>query len=236
MNTTQHHHPAPALTPSRAAGVFLVAEALLSFAPVAIMAPAFGWPASLREPAAQQLANIAAHPQAVVWGYGLYLLYSMLVLAAGVVVAARWGGGLHRPWAAAAAGFMALSALARCIGILRWLTVMPVLAAAHSAGDAGTRAQVALVFDAVHAYGGGIGEVLGVSLFMALGLAAWAVAARQARSAPVWLVASAAIVAALLASLSLPVWGVAAPVPVALVVSALSAWMLAAGVAAWGGR
>jgi hypothetical protein len=71
---------------------------------------------------------------------------------------------------------------------------------------------------------------------MALGLAAWAVAARQARSAPVWLVASAAIVALLLASLSLPVWGLAAPAPVALVVSALSTWMLAAGVAAWRGR
>jgi hypothetical protein len=71
---------------------------------------------------------------------------------------------------------------------------------------------------------------------MAFGLAAWAVAAQQARSAPVWLVAAAATLAALLASLSLPVWGVAAPVPVALVVTALSAWMLAAGVAAWRGR
>jgi hypothetical protein len=46
------------------------------------------------------------------------------------------------------------------------------------------------------------------------------------------LAASAAIVAALLASLSLPVWGLAAPVPEALVVTALSACMLAAGVTA----
>lgn len=233
MNSTPRH---PSLTPSRAAGSFLVAEGLLAFAPVAIMAPAFGWPASLGEPAAQQLANIAAHPQAVLWGYGLYLLYSILVAAVGVILAARWGGGLHRPWAAAAAGFMALSALARAMGILRWLTVMPLLATAHGAGDAATRAQVALVFDAVHEWGGGIGEVLGVSLFMALGLGAWAVAARQAGTAPGGLIAAAWAVAALLLSLSLPVFGLNLAAPVAVAVSLLSVWMVAAGVLAWRGR
>jgi Domain of unknown function (DUF4386) len=233
MNASSHH---PSLAPSRVMGAFLVAEGLLAFAPVAIMAPAFGWPASLGEPAAQQLENIAAHPQAVLWGYGLYLLYSVLVAALGVALAARWGGGWHRPWAAAAAGFMALSALARAIGILRWLTVMPVLAAAHGAGDATARAHVALVFDAVHAWGGGIGEVLGVSLFMALGLGAWAVAARQAGTAPGALIVSAWAVAALLLSLSLPVFGLNLAAPVAVAVSLLSVWMVAAGVLAWRGR
>ncbi len=228
------------LQPSRALAVLFIAEALLAFAPVAILAPAIGWPASLRNPAAQQLAAIAAQPGAVAVGYGLYLLYSMLIAAVGVGLATRWGGGLQRPWAAAAAGFMALSALARAIGILRWLTVMPLLAhahhQAHATGDASTQTQLAVVFDAVHAWGGGIGEVLGVSLFMAFGLAAWAVAARQTQSAPAWMVVFAAIVAAMLASLSLPVWGLAAPAPVALAVTALSVWMLAAGVLAWRGR
>ena len=160
------------LQPSRALALLFIAEALLAFAPVAILAPAIGWPASLRNPAAQQLAAIAAHPDAVKWGYGLYLLYSVLIAAVGVGLSARWGGGLQRPWAAAAAGFIALSALARAIGILRWLTVMPVLAQAHGAGDAAAQTQLTIVFDTVHAWGGGIGEVLGVSLFMAYGLAA----------------------------------------------------------------
>ena len=92
------------------------------------------------------------------------------------------------------------------------------------------------MFDAVHAYGGGIGEVLGVSLFMALGLAAWAVAARQAGTAHGVLIASAWGVVALLLSLCLPMFGLNLAAPVAVAVTALTLWMLAAGVLAWRGR
>jgi Domain of unknown function (DUF4386) len=229
-------NPNRAAQPSRALAVLLALEALLSFAPVAIMAPAFGWPGSLDEPAAQQLSNLLAHPQAVIWGYGLYLLYSMLIAAVGVAVAARWGGGLGQTWASAAAAFMALSALARSVGILRWLTVMPVLAAAHAAGDPAARAQTEALFDAVHAYGGGIGEVLGVSLFMGLGLIAWAVAARQASVASTGFIALGVLVALLLLALSAPVLGVPEFMPVALAVSMLSLWMAVGAVLAWRGR
>lgn len=108
-------------------GALLIADALLSFAPVAIIGAAIGWPASLDKPAAEQLAAIAAAPGGVALGYAVYLLYSILVAPVMIGLAARTFGGLSQPLGATVAAFCALSALARSIGILRWLTVMPVL-------------------------------------------------------------------------------------------------------------
>jgi hypothetical protein len=92
-------------------------------------------------------------------------------------LAARVSGGLQSPLAATVAAFGALSASARSIGILRWLTIMPALASAHAAADLPQRAQIELPFTGLSRYGGGIGEVLGVSLFMAASVGTLAVAA-----------------------------------------------------------
>jgi hypothetical protein len=216
--------------PHRALGALLILDALLSLAPVAILGAAIGWPASLDKPAAEQLAAIAAAPGGVALGYGVYLLYSVLVAPVMIGLAARCFGGLGSPLAATVAAFGALSALARSIGILRWLTVMPVLAAAHAAGDAATRAQVALVFDAVHAYGGGIGELLGVSLFMALSVGLLSIGGRIAGALPLWLAVLGTVAAAMLAALAAPAFGAPEFMPVAAAVSMLSVWMLAAGI------
>jgi hypothetical protein len=216
--------------PHRALGALVILDALLSFAPVAILGAAIGWPASLDKPAAEQLAAIAAAPGGVALGYGVYLLYSVLVAPVMIGLAARTFGGLGSPLAATVAAFGALSALARAIGILRWLTVMPALAAAHAAGDAATRAQVALVFDAVHAYGGGIGELLGVSLFMALSVGLLSIGGRVAGRLPTWLATLGTVAAAMLAALSAPAFGAPEFMPVAAAVSMLSVWMLATGV------
>lgn len=216
--------------PHRVLGALLILDALLSFAPVAILGAAIGWPASLDKPAAEQLAAIAAAPGGVALGYGVYLLYSVLVAPVMIGLAARTFGGLGSPLAATVAAFGALSALARSIGILRWLTVMPVLASAHAAGDAATRAQVALVFDAVHSWGGGIGELLGVSLFMALSVGLLSIGGRIAGALPTWLAVLGTVAAAMLAALAAPAFGAPEFMPVAAAVSMLSVWMLAAGV------
>ena len=163
-------------------------------------------------------------------GYGLYLLYSILVAPVMIGLAARLGGGLASPAGAAVAIFAALSALARSIGILRWLTVMPALAAGHAAADPAGRAQIEGVFTAVHLYGGGIGEVLGVSLFMAASLATLCLAAWRRGGLPAWLAGLGLLSALLLAGLSLPVFGGPKLVPMAAAVGLLSVWMLAAGV------
>ena len=215
---------------TRGLGALLIADALLSFAPLAILGPAIGWPASLGRPAAEQLAAIRANAGMVALGYGVYLLYSILVAPVMIGLAAKVFGGLQRPVAATVAAFGALSALARAIGILRWLTVMPALATAHAAADPATRGQIGLVFTAVTAYGGDIGEVLGVALFMALALGTLCVAALRSGGMPRWLAGLGLASTALLAGLLLPVFGAAGVVPVAAAVSLLSVWMLAAGV------
>jgi hypothetical protein len=128
------------------------------------------------------------------------------------------------------AAFAALSALARAIGILRWLTVMPALAAAHAAAGPEQQSQIELVLNAVTLYGGGIGEVLGVSLFMALSLGTLYAAALRSGGMPRWLAVLGLASTVLLAGLLLPVFGGPELVPVAAAVSLLSLWMLAVGV------
>ena len=221
-----------AASPRRARGLgwLLIADALLAFAPVAVLGAAIGWPASLDQPAAEQMALIAANADAVALGYGLYLLYSILVAPVMIGLAARAFGGLQNPLATTVAAFGALSALARAIGILRWLTVMPVLASAHAAADPATRAQIELVFGAITEYGGGIGEILGVSLFMALSLGTLCVAALRNGGLPRWLASAGVVSALLLAGLALPALRIDVQVPVAAAVALLSLWMLAAGV------
>jgi Domain of unknown function (DUF4386) len=235
MNTAIHapmiyaarEHATP--TSSRWLGGLLIADALLSFAPLIVLGASIGWPASLGNPAAQQLQAIAAKPEAVALGYSLYLLYSMLIAPLMIGVAHHALGGLNRPLAATVAAFATLSALARSIGILRWLTVMPALAAAYAGADAAGKAQIELTFSALHSYGGGIGEILGVSLFMAAALGLAMFGAWRLHSMPRWIAGIGMAAALALLGLALPALGVGVPVPVALAVSLLSVWMLCAG-------
>jgi hypothetical protein len=226
----------PAARRARGLGVLLIAEGLLALAPMAVLGPAIGWPASLDRPAAEQLSAIAAAPGAVQAGYGLYLLYSVLVAPVLIALAARAFGDLRHPLAAVVAAFAALSVLARSIGILRWLTVMPELARAHASADPATRTQIERLFDALNAYGGGIGELLGVSIFMALALGTLAVGALRRGGLPTWIAASGLVAALALAALALPVFGGPDLMPVAVAVSLLSLWMITVGVrCVWGG-
>lgn len=186
--------PEPALAPpprrgARPLAALLVLESVLALAPVVVLGAAIGWPASLDWPAARQLAAVAAAPGGVMAGYGLYLLYSLLILPLMIGLAARLPGGLASPLGASVAAFGAASALARGLGILRWLTVMPALAAAHASAGPTERERIEALFTALTTYGGGIGEVLGVSLLMALSLGPLCVAAlvtrhRGARALP----------------------------------------------------
>jgi Domain of unknown function (DUF4386) len=206
--------------------VFLLIEALLAFAPVAILGPAIGWPASLRNPAAQQLTAIAAAPGALTLGYGVYLLYSLAIAPVAIVVAWRVSG-LKGPMAALIVTFGALSAFARAIGILRWLAVMPALAVTYGTADITTRATMETLFNALNSYGGGIGELLGVALFGGLWLLFAMIAALRSKRLPRWLAGFGLISAALQLVLFAPAIGFASPVPVAIAVSVFALWLMA---------
>lgn len=210
--------------------LFLIIEALLAFAPLAILGPAIGWPASLRNLAAQQLAAIAAAPAALSLGYSIYLLYSLAILPVAVIVAWRVTG-LNGKLSALIVALGALSALSRVIGILRWLTVMPMLATSYAAADPATRVAIELTFSAINSYGGGIGEVLGVALFGGLWLAVAMLAASgmsgRARTLPRWLIIFGGASALLQMALALPAFGIAMHVPVAGAVTAFVLWLIA---------
>ncbi len=212
------------------AGGLLIAVGLLAFAPLAVLAPTIGWPASLGLPPAEQLALVQAHPAAVTLGYALYLLYSLAVAPAMLLLAHHTLGGLARPAAATVLAFASLSTLARVIGISRWLTTMPPLAAAWAAADTAGKPMVELTFLAITEFGGGVGELLGVSLFMAVSVGVFGITSWRARSLPRPLSALAVLSAVLLAALALPSLGVPVEFPVAVAVSTLSVWMVACGV------
>ena len=242
MNSALHDAGTPisdAAVPTKARagrwlGGLLIAEALFAFAPVAVLGPAIGWPASLRSPAAVQLAAIADHPGALSLGYGLYLAYSLLIAPVLIGLAARTLGSLARPLAATVVAFAALSALARSIGILRWLTVMPVLAQRHAGAEPTARASIELVFDALTSYGGGIGELLGVSVFMAMALLLLCGAAWRHDSMPKWLAGLGLSCGVLLALIAAPALGLPLAAPMALAATLLSVWMLLSGMWVWG--
>ena len=138
-------------------------------------------------------------------------------------------GGLDRTLAQMVIGFAALSVLARSIGILRWLTVMPELSRSHAAAGASGKAGIEQVFVALNSYGGGIGELLGVSLFAAAAVLLLAIGAWRARAVPHWLSALGVFAALSLFALFLPAMGIAVEAPIALAVTALSVWMWVLG-------
>jgi hypothetical protein len=217
----------------RFGGILLIVEGLLAFVPLLILGPAIGWPDSLDAPAAKQLTSIAAEADAVRFGYSIYLLYSLLILPAMAVLARYALPGQDpgsRTLLTTAIALAAASALARCIGILRWLTVMPLLALQYQAVYGPQLDQIELIFTALSEYGGGIGELLGVSVFMSMAVLMVAVPAWRRRSMPRWLSGFGIVAALALAALLLPALGGPNLVPIAVAATLISIWHTVAGV------
>jgi hypothetical protein len=215
------------------AGIVLLVQGFSLFAPMAVLGGAIQWPDSLDYAPAKMLPLLREQLDAVRLGYGLYLGYSLLFLATGVLtvrLAAR--PGALGTLALIAIGAAAASALARTIGILRWLTGSATLAEAHAAPglSAEGRAAIEAVQAAVNAWGGAIGEMLGVAAFAAI----WAITASlvilRERQLPAWAGVTGLVVGIVVALPALELFGIAPPVSIVVSTTAIQLWFMALGV------
>ena len=197
------------------AGVVALVFGLLMFVPVIVLGSAIGWPASLDEPATVMMPLLREQAVAVQLGYLAYIAYSILFLPA-IAVIGRLAG--DSALVRIAIVLAAVSALARSIGIVRWLTVLPELAVS---GDSPQ------LFDAINSYGGAIGELLGVSLFGAGAIVTVSLAVRHVL--PRWVSISGVIVAAGLVLPWLELFGIDLGPIISISVAGVQLWFLAVG-------
>lgn len=149
----------------RAAALLLGAQFACMWGAFFVLAPAIDWPASLGLPAGEMLPLLLERFGAVFTGYALYLAHALLLVPLAVALGSALGMG--GPLGGTAVALGVLAGAAKALGIVRWLFLMPALAAAWVAPETteAARAAIAVVFDAFNAYAGGVGELLGVGLF-----------------------------------------------------------------------
>ena len=219
--------------PYRVVALLLVLEVVLQTVPLVVLGAAINWPASLDEPASVNLPHIVEQQGAVIVGYGSYLLYSILILPlAFLFYFLLKEGRSSSPLLAVAVGFGVVSALARSLGIVRWLFMMPVLADIYLAPESGETARqtVSVVYDAFNAYAGGVGEILGVGLFGAALFGLVSVALVRSPQFPDWIGYAGIVAAALLLVGVLEIFGLDVGLFITVSVTALQLWMLALAV------
>lgn len=214
--------------------LLLVLEFVLQTVALVVLGAAIDWPASLDEPASVNLPLITEQRGAVILGYGSYLLYSILIFPLAFLLyrVLTDRGAPASPLLAIAVGFGVVSALARSLGIVRWLFMMPVLAGIYLDPNASetTREAVAVTYEAFNAYAGGVGEILGVGLFGAALFGLISVGLVRSARFPSWIGYTGLVVAALLSAGVLEIFGIDVGPFLAVSVSALQLWMLALAV------
>jgi len=218
---------------ARATVGLALAQTLLFAIPMIVLGRAIGWPASLRLPAEQALPLIAAQADAVLLGYSAYFLVSLALIPLAFALRAWFRTQGLDGWLLDAVAFTGAAAgLFKTLGIVRWLSVMPMLAGEFErAGDPVRREAIALTYRTMNAYAGAVGELLGVQILSGLWLVAVAFLLR--RTGHRWLGGLGLLCGALFLATALRlVWPAAgmlqsAAVPLALV------WFLALAAALW---
>jgi hypothetical protein len=239
MNTTTYSMSANIHTKNgvaplhRSAAILLIIEFLLIFPPLMILGAAINWPASLDEPASVNLPLIFEQYAGMMAGYSFYLAYSLLFwpvayLTGRVIVGDDAENALFR----VASGFAVLSALARALGIVRWLLAMPVLAQFYTAPTATPelKASISVVYEMLNSYAGGVGELLGVSLFAVIWLMLISILIIHKVNWPNWLGYFGFVAAASLFLNLLEAIGIDMGPMITISVTLLHFWMLAAAI------
>jgi Domain of unknown function (DUF4386) len=188
MNSVHSTASTASASAARWAGGASILQGLILFVPMIVLGGAINWPESLSDPADIALPRLLENEGAVRFGYIVYLVYSILFAVTMILLLRYAQSRAVIALGALIAGFAAVSALARSIGIVRWLVPAPDLAEAYVATANETeRVAISVVFDSMNAYGGTIGEVLGVSIFAALSIGLLAIAALRTRAFPRWI-------------------------------------------------
>ena len=210
-------------------GGLVVVEAALLFVPLAILGAAINWPGSLDFAPSKALPLIFDQLGQVRLGYGVYLLYSLAWALIGPAIAWVALGSDKRvgPLFVTAVGLICASALARAIGIIRWLTASTFLA--ENYGDATPEAQqtIELIQSVVNSWGGAIGEILGVSLLTVGWLIAVSLIILRNGGLPKILGWAGLIVAPILASPVIELFGMEASIFISTL--SIHLWMFATG-------
>jgi hypothetical protein len=150
-------------TTDRTAGVLLIAVPLIFTAGFTGLQVTFDYPDILRQPAGEVLTRFAAG------GVDLHLYWYAMMLAALLMIGAVIAAGLVF-WkrdsflAALSIGAGVLAGLVQALGLLRWVMLVPGLAATYVAADATEieKSMAVAIFDATNSYlGMGVGEHFG---------------------------------------------------------------------------
>jgi hypothetical protein len=179
----------------RATGGLFIGGALAFAGAASALSSAFDWPDVLREPAEVVLPAFAAGGTGLV-GTWFVTAWTYAVLAVPILLLPAVLGRRDDPVLRVATCAGATSVVLSLIGFLRWVFVVPPLAASHLAGDATTRAAVEAAWTAQHQFGGALlGEHLGQLLAIAWS-ATLSVIILRSRVLPRWLGVMGAAVSA----------------------------------------
>jgi hypothetical protein len=170
----------------RVTGGLLLLGALAFATAATVLSGAFDWPDILREPPGVVLPAFEAGGPGLVgvwfataWTYGI-LAVPILMLPAAL-------GRQDDPVLRAATWVGAASVVLSVIGFLRWVFVVPPLAATYATGNPATRVAVETAWTAQHQFGGALlGEHLGQVLALAWSITVSALILYH-RILPAWL-------------------------------------------------
>jgi hypothetical protein len=231
MNTNTTASAATHGLPVRGAGWTSVVQGLLIFVPTFVLGAAVDWPASLDDPASIALPRLAENEGAVRFGYFVYLLYSVLFAVTIVLLARLVERDLTVGIRRLVVGFAVASAIARSLGIVRWLGPMPELADSYNAAsDDSQRFAVASIYEALNSYGGTIGEVLGVGLFAAISIGLLSVGLLRSHTMPRWIAVGGVVSTLALALSAVELFAVDLGPVLTATVTIVQIWFLATGV------
>lgn len=231
QTTADGHSRASAKAMAAGAGWVSILQGLLIFVPMVVLGAAINWPESLSDPADIALPRLLENEGAVRFGYVAYLIYSILFAVTMALLVRYVKGATLGVLAAIIIGFAMVSALARSIGIVRWLVPAPALADAYAAAPGDTeRVAIGVVFDSLNSYGGTIGEVLGVSIFAAVAIALLSISAIRTRALPVWLGVFGLVAALAVLSTTVELFGADASSLIFFGTTLVQLWFLAVGI------